>query len=147
MNKNVDCDDLTSLQNTSTNGDMIIGLSGVDHGIETQFQRDAIPEEKLEVDYFNRDEPDRKLDLESDGKISVTHFVENALPGKTLQQIQAVVSTLNKLEINCSKDLEHLANGQWENSRDLAKWLETNSGLLDSTCVRLASYLFSEKRK
>ncbi len=76
--------------------------------------------------------------------ISISTLVENALPGKSLERIRIVVTTLESLDIDCCEDLVFLAT-MLKDPNELANWLESKSKLPNLTCLRLAAYLFTEK--
>lgn len=83
-------------------------------------------------------------DLSDFDGISIATLVKNALPGKTLERIKTVVTTLDSLDIDCCEDLLFLA-GMLKDPNNLATWMETKSKLPNLTCMRLAAYLFSKK--
>lgn len=91
-------------------------------------------------------EPVSQVRDSSDFKdVSIATLVKNALPGKKMERIKTVVTTLDSLDIDCCEDLVFLAT-TLKDPNELAKWLQNKSKLPSLTCMRLAAHLFSGKQ-
>lgn len=74
-----------------------------------------------------------------DQELSV--LIKAALPGKPQKRIDAVVTKLAELDIECVEDIQFLAE-TLKNPHQLTNWLEEKSALPAVTCMRISRFFF-----